>query len=83
MQSETAWTLKSSFVSAVVIEHRPLLTLYQKSLLIFLYILKQFIYLNSDAELKITQKNGGAIIYRFIYLDNLHANTCRFAKKNI
>ena len=66
MQSETAWTLKSSFVSAVVIEHRPLLTLYQKSLLIFLYILKQFIYLNSDAELKITQKNGPSFTDSFI-----------------
>ena len=58
--------LKSSFVSAVVIEHRPLLTLYQKSLLIFLYILKQFIYLNSDAELKITQKNGPSFTDSFI-----------------
>ena len=40
IQAETAWTLKSSFVSAMLIEHRPPLTLYQKSLIIFSYILK-------------------------------------------
>ena len=28
------------FISAMLIEHRPLLTLYQKSLIIFPYILK-------------------------------------------
>ena len=37
-----------------------------KSLLIFLYILKQIIYLNSDAELKITSKNGPSFTDSFI-----------------
>ena len=40
MRTETAWTFKSSFVIAMLIEHRPLLNLYQKSLIIFSYILK-------------------------------------------
>ena len=40
MQAETAWTLKSSFVSVMLIEHRRLLTLSKKSLIIFSYILR-------------------------------------------
>ena len=56
MQAETAWTLKSSFVSVMLIEHHPLLTLYQKLLIIFSFILEQSIHLNSDAELQIYPK---------------------------
>ena len=40
MEAETTWALKSNFVSAMLIEHCPLLTLNQKSLIIFSYILK-------------------------------------------
>ena len=58
MQAETAWTLKSSFVSAMQVKHRPLLTLYQKSLIIFPISLKQSIHLNLGAELQINPKNG-------------------------
>ena len=81
MQAETAWTLKSSFVIVMLIEHRPPLTLYQKLLMIFSFILKQSIHLNSDAELQIYPKNGKRIHFKVVYLDNLHANTCNFAQK--
>ena len=81
MQAETAWTLKSSFVIVMLIEHRPPLTLYQKLLMIFSFILKQSIHLNSDAELQIYPKNGKRIHFKVVYLDNLHTNTCNFAQK--
>ena len=81
MQAETAWTLKSSFVIVMLIEHRPPLTLYQKLLMIFSFILKQSIHLNSDAELQIYPKNGKRIHFKVVYLDNLHANRCNFAQK--
>ena len=46
------------FVNAMLIELNPLLTLNQKSLIIFSYILKAKYLLKSDAELQIYQKNG-------------------------
>ena len=43
----------------MLIEHRPILTLYQKSLVFFSYILgaNYSIYLKSDAKLQINPKN--------------------------
>ena len=69
------------FTSAMLIEHRPFLTPYRKSLIIFSCILIANIYLKSDAELQIYLKNGKWIHFSVVvYLDNHHANTCRFAK---
>ena len=57
MQAETARTLKSSFVSAMLIKHRPPLTLYQKKQSYsFPTSLKQSINLNPDAKLQIYLK---------------------------
>ena len=72
----THWSLV--FESAILIENRPLLTLYQKLLAIFSYILKEkyiselgrWIVNLSEIRLNVTD-----------YLHNLHANTCHFAKR--
>ena len=58
----------------MLIEHRPILTLYQKSLVFFSYILgaNYSIYLKSDAKLQINPKNEKWIHFNVVvYLDKL------------
>ena len=58
VQAETAWMLKSSFISVMLLKLCCLLTLYQKLFTIFPYILKQSLYLYLDPKLQIYLKNG-------------------------
>ena len=60
---------------------RSFFTLAAKLSLIFIIIII-IIYLKTDAELQIHPKNGEWIHFSVVvYLNNLHANTCHFAKK--
>ena len=65
------------------IEHRPLFTPYQKSLIIFSYILKTKYTVELGRWIANLPANGEWIhLNVIVYLDNL-ANTCHLAKKNI
>ena len=74
MQAETARTLKSSFVSAMLIKHRPLLNLDQKkTIIIFSYVLK--------AKYKFEPGRLIANLPEKMENDYTYANACHFAKK--
>ena len=70
--------LKSSFVSEMLIKHRSPLTLYQNLLAIFPYTLDaKNIFELGRWIVNLPEIHLNAVIY----LDNLHANTCRFSKR--
>ena len=60
----------------MLIENRPLLTLYQKLLAIFSYILKEK-YISELGIVNLSEIRLNVTVY----LHNLHANTCHFAKR--
>ena len=71
-------TLKSSFVSEMLIKHRSPLTLYQNLLAIFPYTLDaKNIFELGRWIVNLPEIHLNAVIY----LDNLHANTCHFSKR--
>ena len=81
MQTETAWGLKSSFVSAMLIERRPLLTRYQKLVMNSSNILKaKYTFELWRWRANLPEK---WIHFKVVaYLNNLHANTRHFATKH-
>ena len=67
-------------VSAMLIEHRPFLTLHQKSLIIFSYILKaKYIFELGRWIANLPEKWEWIHFKVVVYIDNLHANTCHFS----
>ena len=71
---------RCNFVSAMLIEHRPFLTLHQKSLIIFSYILKaKYIFELGRWIANLPEKWEWIHFKVVVYIDNLHANTCHFS----
>ena len=71
-------TLKSSFVTEMLIKHRPPLTLYQNLLAIFPNTLDaKNIFELGRWIVNLPEIHLNAVVY----LDNLHVNTCHFSKR--
>ena len=82
MQAETAWTLKSGFVSAMLIENRLLPTLCQKPLMISSCILKsKYAFELGRWIANLPEKWKMNTLQCCCFLDSPHANTCHFATK--